>query len=60
MSIDTIVYEKHNSAATLALMEDGNLLELILRMKMLRLKATSIWEKLPVKLNWLMIKSVFL
>lgn len=29
MSIDTIVYEKHNSAATLALMEDGNLLELI-------------------------------
>ncbi len=29
MSIDTIVYEKHNSAATLALLEDGNLLELI-------------------------------
>lgn len=29
MSIDTIVYEKHNSAATLALMENGDLLELI-------------------------------
>ena len=29
MSVDTIVYEKHNSAATLALMNNGDLLELI-------------------------------